>query len=71
MYNLKQRLIWAILIWNIFIILIIENSSNLKYIWQVLHELKELLKKNSKYTEDKGWVYIHQSMLDNLKRKKI
>lgn len=52
MNKIKLKLIWMLLIWNSFIVLCIDNRHNFKYLWKTLIELKNILKKNSKYTED-------------------
>ena len=64
MNKLKIRLIWIILIWNIFIILIIINPGNIKLLSNVLKELRKIIKHNSNYIEDGDYLLIHKSLFN-------
>ena len=64
--TINHRLSWGILLLSAFAILIIFDIKKLKYLSNLLKELRELFKKNSKYTEDTGFVLIHKSKIKNL-----
>ena len=55
---MKNRIVWGFFIIMGFIILIIDTPINWKYGWNVIKELRELLKFHSKYIEDGDWNLI-------------
>jgi len=67
MKKIKLKLTWIVLIWNVFIILCIQNWFNIKYLWKTLKELNKILKKNSKYIEDGDYYLIKKRK----RRKKL
>lgn len=63
---MKNRISWGLLLWTVFLILIMSDIKNLKYFFNLLKELHQLLKKNSKYIEDNDFVLIHKTQIKNL-----
>jgi len=63
---MKKRINWGILLWACFLILLNSDWKNIKYLPNLIKELSRLWKRNSKYTEDGGFVLIHKSKLKNL-----
>jgi hypothetical protein len=63
---MKNKINWAILLWAGFIILVISDWKNIKYLFNLIKELNKMFKKHSEYDEDSGFVLIHKSQLKNL-----
>jgi hypothetical protein len=63
---MKNRISWGILLWAGFLVLVTTDWKNIKYLFNLIKELSILMKKNSKYTEDDGFVLIHKTALKNL-----
>ena len=64
--NFKTRINWGILLLSAYLILIIINWKNSKYFFNLLKELTDLLKNNSKYVEDGDFILIHNPKKKNL-----
>lgn len=65
---MKNRIKWGILLWSAFLILVITDLRNLKYLSNLIKELSKLCKKKSNYTEDGDFILIHKSKIKNRKR---
>jgi len=65
MYKIKQRLVWILLFSTSFLILLILNGFSLKYFLNLMKNYKEILKKESKYTEDGDYYLIHKNKRRN------
>lgn len=63
---MKQKISWIILLWNIFLLLIISDWKNLKYLLNLIKELHKIFKKNSIYSEDSRFILIHKSKIKDL-----
>lgn len=63
---MKRKINWGILLWAVFLILINNDWKNLKYLPNLIKELRRLARKHSHYTEDDGFVLIHKSQIKNL-----
>lgn len=50
--NIKRKLIWLLLLFNSFLILIINGTIKFKHFKNLMKQYRELLKIKSKYTED-------------------
>ena len=64
--KMKNKIIWSTILFNAYLVLVILDWKNLKYFPNLLKELKRIFKKNSKHTEDNGFILIHKSRLKNL-----
>jgi hypothetical protein len=60
---MKRKISWGILLLAAFLILIISNWKNLKYLPNLIRELKKLFRKNSIYKEDNDFVLIHKAKI--------
>ena len=63
MANLNKRLTWFLLLIISWIILIINGMRDKKIHCNFLQELKTLLKKHSKYTEDDDYILVRKEEL--------
>lgn len=63
---MKKKINWGILLWSVFLILVISDLKNLKYLSNLIKELNKLFKKHSKYTEDKDFILIHKNQAKDL-----
>lgn len=57
---MRSRFKWSLFIIMGFIILIADTPVNWKYFFNVMKELRELLRRNSKYSEDGDFVLVHR-----------
>jgi len=64
--KLKTRITWGILLLSTYLILVIINWKNFKYFFNLLKELTDLLKNNSKYVEDGDFILIHNPKMKDL-----
>jgi len=64
--KLKIRIGWGILLLSTYLILVIINWKNSKYFFNLLKELTNLLKNNSKYIESGDFVLIHNPKIKKL-----
>ena len=60
MYNIKQRLVWMLLLSVSFLILLILNGFKIKYCLNLLKNYKDVLKTQSRYVEDGDYYLIHK-----------
>ena len=60
MNNKRNKLTWFLFLIFGFLILWINKSIKSKTFINLKNEFKELLKRNSKYTEDKDYILIHK-----------
>jgi len=63
---MKKRINWGILLLSAFLILIVSDWKNIKYLPNLIKELHKLIKKNSNYKEDGDFVLIHKTKIKNL-----
>jgi hypothetical protein len=63
---MKKTINWGILLWSTFLILVINDWKNVKYLPNLFKELSKLFKKNSKYTEDGDFILIPKPMPKDL-----
>jgi len=63
---MKKRISWFLLLWTGYLLLIINNWKNIKYFGHLVKELQKLLKNNSKYIEDAGWILVRKEKIKNL-----
>jgi hypothetical protein len=63
---MKRQISWGVLLWAAFLILVITDWRNLKYLSNLIKELSKLIKNNSKYTEDNCFILINKNQLKNL-----
>lgn len=55
---MKQKINWLILLCASYLILLLDNCKNLKYLPNLIKELGKLFEKGSKYTEDGDFMLI-------------
>jgi len=55
---MKKKISWIILLSASFLILIISDYRNLKYLFNLIKELHKIFKKGSEYNEDKDFILI-------------
>jgi queuine/archaeosine tRNA-ribosyltransferase len=60
---MKTKISWYVLLWSTFIILITLDIKNLKYLFNLIKELRKIFKKGSYYTEDNDFVLIHKQKM--------
>jgi len=63
---MKKRINWGILLLSAFLILIVSDWKNIKYLPNLIKELHKLIKKNSNYKEDGDFILIHKTKIKNL-----
>ena len=59
---MKQRINWGILLWAGFLILLNSDIKNIKYLPNLLQELRKVWKRTSEYNEDRDYVLIHKRL---------
>jgi len=60
---MKTKFSWGVLLWAAFIILVTSDVKNLKYLSNLIKELKKIFRKGSCYTEDSDFVLIHKQRM--------
>jgi hypothetical protein len=65
---MRQKLSWLLLLWTTFIILILQDWHNCKYMFRLFREFYKILKKNSHYAEDSDFILIHKNFLQYRKK---
>lgn len=55
---MKTKINWIILLVAIFLILIVNNWKNLRYMSNLIKELRKIFKKGSNYAEDGDFILI-------------
>jgi hypothetical protein len=63
---MKKKIDWVILLGAAFLILIISDYKNLKYLFNLIKELHKIFKKGSEYNEDKDFILIPRPIEKNL-----
>lgn len=66
--NIKIKINWALLLLTAFFILLINNWKNIAYLGNLFKEFKNLIKKNSKYTEDGDFSIIPKKLIKKEKK---
>ena len=66
--NMIARIIWILLLWTAFLILVLQDWRNLKYIFKLFREFAKIVRKNSKYHEDDDFILIHKNYIKNRKK---
>jgi len=55
---MKTKISWGVLLWAAFIILVTSDIKNLKYLFNLIKELKKIFKKGSCYNDDSDFVLV-------------
>lgn len=63
---MKQKISWLLLLLVAYLILVIVDWKNLKYLRNLFVELGKLFKKGSVYNEDKDFIMIPRPVEKNL-----
>jgi hypothetical protein len=61
--KVKSKFTWILFLWTGFLILVIQDWRNLKYIFNLFRELCRIFSKNSGYYEDSDFILIHKDKL--------
>lgn len=67
---LRQRLLWFLFLANAFLILTIDKGFKIRYFWNFIREFGEVLKRQSKYTEDKDFILVHKGEIKKVTNNK-
>jgi len=65
---MKHRISWVLLLWTCYLLMVIADWKNLKYIFKLFREFIKMLDKNSQYSEDGDFILIHKNYLENKKK---
>lgn len=55
---MKTKFSWGVLLWAAFVILVNSDYKNLKYLPNLIKELKKIFKKGSCYNDDSDFVLV-------------
>lgn len=60
---MRRKINWGILLLSAFLILIMSDWKNLKYLSNLIKEFGKIFKKHSQYIEDGDYILIHKKEL--------
>ena len=55
---MKKEISWGILLWAAFLIMLTYDLKKIKYLPNLVKELRKLTKKGSRYTEDSDFILV-------------
>lgn len=55
---MKKQFCWGIMLWAAFLIMLTSDIKKIKYLPNLIRELKKLTRKHSKYNEDSDYMLV-------------